>query len=236
MSQATMDRDAASDGVAREQGRVMEENARAQSASTTHKWVTGMLAVLLLGSIGLNGAFLHAYVYTFPLKKWVWTRDARAVCDATPLSYPSVSAARIQDFAAGAAVELNSFDYLNNGRVLNAAVVKYMTPAGRVSFLDSLQDSGIVQTVEKNYIVLETVPIGPPYIKQEGVRAQDKRYFWEVQVPVRMFYYVLGDRKPEDRVVTVTVVRVDPSPEHQNGIAVDGFRSTQMTTQHIPDY
>ena len=222
--------------VFHEKDRLQAENGRAQAASVTLKWVVGLLSALLLLSMIVNLSYAHALIYRFPLKVWVWTTDARAVCDATPLSYPSVSAARVKDFAAGAAVEMNSFDYLNHGRVLSAAVDKYMTSAGRVAFYDSLQESNIVQIVEKGYIVLETVVIGPPYIKDEGVRPGDKRYYWKVQVPVRLFYYVQGDRKPEDRVMEIVVVRVDPSPNNQNGIAVDGIRSSQMTTARPTDF
>lgn len=220
----------------REKDRLRQENERAQARAGTLKWVLVLLSALLLVSMTLNVAYAYALIYTFPLKKWLWTNDARAVCDATPLSYPSVSAARVKDFAAGAAVELNSFDYLNHGRLLSAAVDKYMTSAGRVAFYDSLQDSGIIQAVEKSYIVLETVTIGRPYIKDEGIRPEDKRYYWKVQVPVRLFYYVLGDRKPEDRVMETVIVRVDPSPNNQNGIAVDGIRSSQMTTNRAADF
>lgn len=220
----------------REKDRLQQENEQAQAKAGTLKWVLVLLSALLALSMILNVAYAYALIYTFPLKKWVWTSDARAVCDATPLSYPSISAARVKDFAAGAAVELNSFDYLNHGRVLSAAVDKYMTSAGRVAFYDSLQDSGIIQAVEKSYIVLETVTIGRPYIKDEGIRPEDKRYYWKVQVPVRLFYYVLGDRKPEDRVMETVIVRVDPSPNNQNGIAVDGIRSSQMTTNRPADF
>ncbi len=220
----------------REKDRLRQENERAEGKAGTLRWVLVLLAALLFVSMTLNVAYAYALIYTFPLKKWVWTRDARAVCDATPLSYPSVSAARVKDFATGAAVELNSFDYLNHGRLLSAAVDKYMTAAGRVAFYATLQDSGIIQAVEKSYIVLETVPIGPPYIKDEGIRPEDKRYYWKVQVPVRLFYYVLGDRKPEDRVMTTVIVRVEPSPNNQNGIAVDGITSSQMTTNRPADF
>ena len=220
----------------REKDRLRQENGRAQAKAGTLRWVLALLSALLAVSMILNVAYAHALIYTFPLKRWVWTSDARAVCDATPLSYPSVSAARVKDFAAGAAVELNSFDYLNHARVLNAAIDKYMTAAGRVAFLDTLQDSGIIQAVEKSYVVLEAVTTGRPYIKDEGIRPEDKRYYWRVQVPVRLFYYVLGDRKPEDRVMTAVVVRVDPSPNNQNGIAVDGITSSQMTTNRPTEF
>ena len=218
----------------REKDRIRGENDRAQSASTTLKWVCWMLAALLALSMMVNLTYARAVIYTFPIKRWIWTSDARAVCDARPLWKPTVAPARVKDYAAGAAVELFSFDYLNNGRVLSAATDRYTTPAGRVNFYNVLQESHIVDYVQKNYMSLESVVTGAPYISKEGVRPEDNRYYWNVQVPVRMFYYTLGDKKADERVMDMVVVQVDPSLEHQNGIAVDGVRSTQMTLVRRP--
>ena len=217
-----------------EQQRIIDENGKANGASATLRWTTRLLAGLLALSMLLNGTYVYSLVYVFPLKTWIWTKDARAVCDARSISVPSVAAARVKDFAAGAAVELNSYDYLSNPRILSAATEKYMTAAGRVAFYAALQESGFVQTVEKNYMVLESVSSGPPYIRKEGVRPGDKRYFWEVEVPIRLFFYVRGDFKPDNRIMVVTVVQVEPSPTNQNGIAVDGIVSTQETMRRGP--
>jgi intracellular multiplication protein IcmL len=42
------------------------------------------------------------------------------------------------------------------------------------------------------------------------------------------------ETKVERRLLTMTVVRVDPSPINPNGIAIDAVISTQQVTNQVP--
>lgn len=195
--------------------------------------VAGLLAAIVM-QFCVIGTLLYAVLFHFPVTKFLWTSDARAVCSAMPLDAPDVSAARVTDFAANAAIDLHSYDYLNWHRMLTRALEMYLTPRERMQYERDLQTSGMIKTIQSGMITLTSVISGRPYIEQEGVRAADHRYFWIVQVPIELWYYNGTDSKPENRVLTMTVVRVDPSPINTNGIAIDDIVSVQATAKAGP--
>ena len=70
-------------------------------------WIL-LLSVFLSISLVVNGLLFYNAFYRFPIKQFIWTSDAQAVCDAIPLTEPNISQARLKEFAVSAAVELNS--------------------------------------------------------------------------------------------------------------------------------
>lgn len=218
-----------------EKHRVRQENQSALGRLAEKRGIVAMLAGTNILSLMAMLTMLYAIMYHFPLKQFLWTSDARSVCAATPLSEPSVSAANVVNFAATAAVDLNSFDYLNWHRMLTRAQDLYLTPAERVQFQYNLQQSGIIKNIEDGSITLTSVVSGAPFIEKYGIRRNDNRYFWVVQVPITLWYYNQTENKPENRVLTFTVVRVDPSPNNPNGIAIDDIVSVQAAEKTGPN-
>lgn len=210
-----------------ERWRIWAENQGAIRRLAERRLTVFVLAGVCALQLVLFCAMTYAIMYRFPIKQYLWTSDARAVCAAIPVAQPNVSAARVVDFAASAAVDLHSYDYLNWHRMLTRAIDMYLTPAERVSFEQSLQSSGMIDAIQKGNMTITSVVSGRPFIQQEGVRAVDHRYFWTVQVPLEIWYYNVTESRPENRILTMTIVRVDPSPINPNGIAIDQIVSTQ---------
>ncbi|WP_186002503.1 DotI/IcmL family type IV secretion protein [Mycobacterium sp. KBS0706] len=181
----------------------------------------GFVALSLLLNLVLGYALLHVY----PIKEFLWTSDARAVCAAIPLSEPNISAARVKDFAAGTAVTLWSFDYQNWKRTIDTVLSANFTREGRAAYMNELQSLGIMKRVVDDKYVVTAISDGEPIIIEEGRSAG--RYFWKIQVPIRVFYRTNVDVRPENRVFEFTLRRVDPSPANTNGIAVDAVASKQ---------
>lgn len=215
--------------IGSERWRIMTENQGAIRRLAERRLTVFVLAGVCALQLMLFCAMTYAIMFRFPIKQYLWTSDARAVCAAIPVSQPNVSAARVVDFAASAAVDLHSYDYLNWHRMLTRAIDMYLTPAERVSFEQSLQASGVIDTIQKGNMTVTSVVSGYPFLLHEGVRAVDHRYFWQVQVPLAVWYYNATDTRPENRILTMTIVRVDPSPINPNGIAIDQIVSTQAT-------
>lgn len=212
-----------------EKFRIRLENESALKRLAERRLTVFVLAGVCGLQVLLFCAMTYAIMYRFPIKQFIWTSDARAVCEAIPVSEPNVSAARVVDFAASAAVDLHSYDYLNWHRMLTRALDMYLTPAERIAFEKNLQASTIIDTIQKNNMTLTSVVSGRPFIQSEGIRGRDRRYFWTVQVPLEVWYYNATESRPENRILTMTIVRVDPSPINPNGIAIDDIISTQAT-------
>ncbi|MFY9294898.1 MAG: DotI/IcmL family type IV secretion protein [Methylorubrum rhodinum] len=184
--------------------------------------LSGFLSLSILTNLVL---FYNAF-YRFPIKQFIWTSDAQAVCEGIPLTEPNISQARLKDFAVGAAVELNSYDYANWRALINNALTQSFTPNGRDTYRAALQESGIIQKVVLGYQTVSAVTTEPANISEEG--KLNGRYYWRVEVPLQIFYRTNVETKVERRVLEMRIVRIDPSPINPNGIAIDGVISTQQ--------
>ncbi len=202
------------------EARAVDEHAR-----YLRLWLQTLGAVLVLSLVG-NLMLIYTAFYVFPIKQFLWTSDAAAVCEATPLSEPNISQASLRDLAGTVAVGLNTYDYANWRRLIDSVIDRYFTPRGRSQYRAALSASGIISSVVNNYQTVSAVVSNSINIKQEGLDAG--RYRWVVEVPVRIFYSTNAESKIENRLLTVTLVRVDPSPLNLRGVAVDGVVSSQL--------
>ena len=184
------------------------------------------LAIALVVSLLVNFALIVGF-NSYPKTKWLWTQDAKAVCEAVSLTEPNISQALLADFAARAAVSVHTYDYINWRENLGYAVQNYFTPVGGRYFIDSFAKSNILRQVQRNFYVVSAVTDGAPLIESTGI--DHGRMFWKVEVPITITYRFGGDYKAERRIIQLTVLRVDPSPANPNGVAIDGFVSVQNT-------
>lgn len=213
-----------------EKEQILTRNHTILEAISNRKQVVSILSFSLVLCLILILSLLYAILFYFPVRQFLWTSDARPVCAAIPISKPSISAARVVDFASTAAIDLNSYDYLNWSRLLGRAMDLYLTPQERMNFEKNLNISGIIQDIKKNNMDVSAIINNRPFIIQEGVRAGDHRYFWKIQVPLTLYYYNQTDSRAENRILIMTIVRIDPSPLNPNGIAIDEFISVQDTS------
>nr|WP_255684162.1 MULTISPECIES: DotI/IcmL family type IV secretion protein [unclassified Xanthobacter] len=187
--------------------------------------------MVLTASVVLNLILAYGLIWRFPVKQFLWTSDAKAVCEAIPLDEPNISAARLKDLAATAAVDVYNFDYANWRPYLNSALDKYFTPHGRDEYRADLQKSGLIKVVVDNYLIVSAVTMAPPNVTRSG--KQLGRYWWEVEVPLTIYYQTSSSSRRENRLVVFTIVRVEPSPLNPNGVAIDGAISKQLTSDQL---
>ena len=165
-------------------------------------------------------AFFH-----FPQNQLLWTTNARTVCKASAIDQSEFYHSVITQFAQEAAIALNDYGYLNYRRALSNAADRFLTTNGRDQYFKSLDETGIIDTIKKNYYTVTSFVSDPPQIKDKGVRGG--RPFWNVEVPITIWYAAGQQRIPENRVLTMTILAVDPTPLNTKGIGVDNIVSTQ---------
>ncbi|MGL4959857.1 MAG: DotI/IcmL family type IV secretion protein [Inquilinus sp.] len=206
-------------------GAVVSENAALGQKHRRLSLLSLLLAVGLLISLGISGTLAYALLWKYPLEKFLWTSDARAVCEAIPLTEPNISTAKLKNFVAETAILLNSYDYRNWRRSIDAVLTSNFTPDGSDAYRAEWSKLGLQPLVERRYYVVSALVTSPPILKEYGTAAG--RYYWTLEVPIQIFYQNAIDIRPENRVLVVTVVRVDPTPANPNGIAIDKLVSTQ---------
>lgn len=184
------------------------------------------LAVGLVISLLVNFALIVGF-NSYPKTQFLWTKDAKAVCEAVPLTEPNISQALLADFAARAAISVHTYDYINWRENLSYAMQTYFTPQGGRYFLDAFARSNILRQVQRQYYVVSAVSDGAPVIESTGI--DHGRLFWKVQVPITITYRFGSDYKAERRIIELTILRIDPTPANPNGVAIDGFVSVQNT-------
>lgn len=204
---------------------IRDGHLRAQKRFTVIALV-GLVGALFV-SLLVNFALILGF-NSYPKTQWLWTQNAQAVCEATPLTEPNISQALLTDFAARAAVSIHTYDYINWRESLAYAVQNYFTPAGGRFFLDAFARSNILRQVQSNFYVVSAVTDGAPVIQNNGI--DHGRMFWRIEVPLTITYRYGAEYKGERRVIVLTVLRVDPTPANPNGVAIDGIVSVQNTT------
>lgn len=182
------------------------------------------LGIIVLQTIAIIFLAWLAFV-RFPQKEFLWTSNANAVCKATTQDLSQVHHATLAQFAQEAAIALNSYDFLNYRRSLTATSEKYLTPHGRDQYFNALEETGLIETIKKNFFVVSSFVTDPPQLRDKGIKAGVP--FWNIEVPIRIWYAAGQQRIQEDRVLTITVIKTDPSAQNPHGIAIDNIISAQ---------
>jgi intracellular multiplication protein IcmL len=210
----------------------VERQPATTKARRSNSAITALLVFfggVLAASMIVNILMVSNVFWLMDIKNFKWTTDGeKTACAGAELKEPSVSQSRIVDFAATAAVNLNSFTYANFRPVLNNAMVQYLTVTGRQNYTNAVLASGLLTQVRSEFLEVTAVTRNIPNISEEGAKAG--RQYWTVEVPVRLFYKSNIGASSEARVLVMTVVRVEPSEANPNGIAIDGITSFQDTS------
>lgn len=159
-------------------------------------------------SVGLLVALaVIAYLASRPPKNTYFSVDpAGRVVKMTALSSPYVNSTFIQSWVADRVSRAYAMDP-KNYRTQVAELAGDFTPDGFESYKASLEKSGIIDFMTKNFAVSSAVPTGTPLIAQEG-ELSDGTYHWRVRVPMLVEYKSASKTSPPvRRVVEVLVVR-----------------------------
>lgn len=191
--------------------------------------VTLTLAIILLVLvIGSNIQIASALLNRFPLREFVYTQNAAAVCTFSPVDEPGfVTEANVKNYAATIAVDLNTLDFANWRADINRVVNASFTKEARETYLGALRDSQILQTVLRQRYALTSIVRDeePVVILSQGV--QDGRYQWRVRVPITVSYATDRDFRPENRDLEIVLVRAPVASNNHYGVLVNGVFSTQ---------
>ncbi|MDK2124418.1 DotI/IcmL family type IV secretion protein [Parachitinimonas caeni] len=216
-----MAKSAANAAEAAAYGLVLQDNARLHDEVSRLKLQLLRLVIGLLVTICLLLTLVWAFFWGFPKYRYIHVKDANAVCVAQALDQPNVDVAAVAQFATDAAVGSFTFDYRNYRPILTAAMDKYYSADGRTAFLNSLEESGNLDRVIKNRLIVSSVAIAPSQVAKQGVR--NGIYYWEVQTPLKILYSVGGQQENGQlqRVLFVsTVIREPTNAINPKGIAV----------------
>lgn len=188
--------------------------------------IVGMSA--LFGLMATSAIALTADTYWIqPVYKFVWRESGtEAQCNGTVLRRPEISTARVVDFAADAAVSINSYDYYNQAVTVGSALRQYFTAAGSDAYVAELNRTGSPMAIRSNFVTQTAYKVRTPNIKEEGYIGN--RHYWNVEVPLVVFRESNAETTNQMLLLTMLIVELKPSPANPNGIGIDSIRVTPM--------
>ena len=186
------------------------------------------ISLIFLVSMGLCGfslasAFYFATKETPPI--YIPINSERKLVETYPLDKPSypdlkIMEAEVQSWALEGARRIFSYDYLNYSEQMSSGQ-SYFTVRGWNKYLKSLEQSQNLNTVLKQQMIVNFVPMGPPQILESKII--EGRLAWAVEIPAKIQYIAHTESRAgfeqigKVRLVLLRISLVD-SPK---GIGID---------------
>lgn len=152
-----------------------------------------------------------------PVDRYFATTADGRIMQLVPLSQRNMSQAALLSWVSQAATDVMTFGFHDYQRRLQESS-RHFTRRGWESFSRALQQSRILEGVEKNQQVVTAAPKSAPVLLQEGV--VNGKYRWVVQLPLNVTYRS-GSVSKTDVMNTQIVIERVPSLENPNGVGID---------------
>tara|TARA_R110000737_G_scaffold127218_3_gene159755 strand:- start:15824 stop:16501 length:678 start_codon:yes stop_codon:yes gene_type:complete len=211
------------------------EKTVAFSARRNASYTNVVLSIALGTLLILIWFLVRATTVIFPKAEFVYTSNAAAVCTFEAVDERGeFDDAMIRDYAARIAMELHALDFVNYRSTLARVTDSQFTPEARVAAAEALRSSGILRVVIDDGYILRALPRDIPVIERQGVVSGV--YQWVVRVPLVFAYTSRSNSgpsyRPENRDVTLTLIRTEQTASNPRGILVSGLSSTQPIEEH----
>lgn len=174
--------------------------------------IIGILTLAILGIINSRK----------PENRYFATTEDGRLIPMVSLSQPNLSTPALLSWVAQAATDVMTFGFSDYRRRLQESSRNF-TRTGWESFTTALNQSGVIDSIEKKRQVITAVPAGAPILESEALVAG--RYQWVVQIPMKLSYQAGAERKTRSILVRITIVRV-PRLESSNGVGIDQWIAT----------
>ncbi|SFF31822.1 DotI/IcmL/TraM family protein [Paracidovorax wautersii] len=192
-----------------------ETNSRQQAQNTARIALMGLLVVVTAGV----GAAITV-VKMFPMEKYIYTDNAKAICEAQVQDEPLITTNTVLDFTKECILDLDTFAHDTFDRDLSRMANRCLTPQFRKKFLEVDWLNDRVATVRQNFFRVSSQSNGQPILAASGPVPEG--YKWVVQVPVRRTFRQ-GDtpRGTNEKVYEVEVYRVVRNAYNPVGLGIN---------------
>lgn len=198
------------------------QKAAQQSKKTAIAALAGVAVIGLTTVIGIS-----VFVSKYPMEKYLYTDNAKAVCEAQLQDQPLVTTNTVLDFAKGCMLDMDTFGHDDYADRLNRMASTCFTPGFRKKFLEIDWLADRVSTVKTGLLRVSSQTSGPVLLGESGVTADG--YRWRVQVPVkRTFRQGDSPKGSNERVYEVDVYRVVRDAYNPVGLGINGVYERSM--------
>ncbi len=172
-----------------------------------------MLITICAGLVGS----LYFFWLTRPTPTYFATTPQQQFFVMEPLDRPYLNERQLYQWVVEAAVASYTFDFVNFQNDIETTKI-YYTENGFKNLINALKESNTIEEVRSKKLVASAVPLGAPILLSEG--RNNGRYFWKVQLPMKVTYQGASEIIPQNLVITMTISRV-PVEEKAKGIGIE---------------
>ncbi len=141
-----------------------------------------------------------------PEPRYFAAHENGGILPLVPVSLPFLSEGEVTNFAVEAVTGALTMDFANWRGDLSGASRYFERPDGWNSFLDALEDSGMLSYIREHRLVSTAVANGAVII-QAGTDGR-KRYGWTVQIPLTITYESANEVSRDNLMAEVKVSRL----------------------------
>jgi len=180
--------------------------------------------IVLLCSMVINfclGAGVYYLYFSKPQPIYFATNENGSLLQMIPLDQPYVDDDQLLRWAVEACTAAYSFNFLDYRNNLQQAR-KYFTEAGFASYVQALERSGNLATVETKRLVVKAYLTDNPVIISRGKLGGQERYVWQVEVPMVVRYVSAGTEIKQPVLIKLLIGRVS-TLDSVSGVAIAQF-------------
>lgn len=171
-----------------------------------------VIALLLMGILGYQWL-------TQPEANYYATTTNGRVIPLQSLRMPVVTNRYLLQWAGLAARACFNLNFVDFQKQLQSAATNF-TPNAWQSFMDALKNSGSIDSLTENKLVMRAVVNGAPIIL--GQEIVHGRYTWQVQIPLLVTYTSANQQRKTNYIITMNIARV-PVLEAAKSIQITSF-------------
>lgn len=200
-------------------------NVRAEQAedSKLQAQKTARAAVIAFAVCTVGGLVAAATLLSrFPLERYLYTDNAKAICDAQFQEEPLVTTNTVTEFAKECVLDMDTFAHDTFDRDLSRTAGRCFTPGFRKKYMEMPWLKDRVDTVRDGYLRVSSQTTGPVLVVASNPTADG--YHWRVQVPIkRSFRQGESPKGSNERVYEVDVYRVLKDAYNPVGLGINAI-------------
>lgn len=193
------------------------DEARQHAQRTAKVAIVGSLAVIAASVIGAS-----VVASKYPLERYVYTDNAKAICEAPLEKSPLVTTNTVTEFAKDCAIDIDTFAYDSVERDLDRVASRCLTPGFRKKFFEASWLDQRIKSVKNGLLRVNSQTTGPVLVTNSGNTVDG--YLWKVQVPVKRTFRQ-GDsvQGSNERIYEMDVYRVTKDAYNPQGLAINAM-------------
>lgn len=141
-------------------------------------------------------------------------------------SSPIISTNAIEEWSTNSLLNIFTFNFTNIDEHFDKVKILF-TPEGYIGFMNGMNKSGLLNSVQSSSLEVFITPIDKPIITSVNGDNEYNNRTWNVEVQSFISYIGTGAPKNEKVIVSMIINQV-PTYTNPNGIAISNFRIIKL--------